>query len=181
MKVFADRTDPEYFYGFGENSRLYVSSDGGSSFTEKISPLPEGIDFGLIDCANKTEIRGDAGFFGRFYIAAGSHGLWLLEYDRESDVFCARRLTKEGDTVFRCGLGICEEPYIGGKKMIYVSAVIDSHYGFYRSEDEGAGWQLLNDEAHRFGEINSVEGDSRTRGRFFIASGSLGVIVGEEA
>ena len=64
--------------------------------------------------------------------------------------------------------------------MIYISGIIDSHYGFYRSEDEGESWQLLNDEKHRFGEVNSIEGDSRMRGRFFIASGSLGVIVGEE-
>ncbi|MCR5119776.1 MAG: endoglucanase, partial [Lachnospiraceae bacterium] len=83
MKVFADRCDPSYFYGFGENSRLYVSSDGGFSFVEKTSPLPEGIDFGLIDCANKTEIRGDAGFFGRFYVAAEKLGLWLLTYDKD--------------------------------------------------------------------------------------------------
>ncbi len=179
MKVFSDRVDPLYYFGFGENSRLYVSDDGGFSFSEKTSPLPEGIDFGLIDCANKTEIRGDAGFFGRFYIAAEKQGLWLLEYDKENAAFSARKLTKEGDTVYRCGLGFLEGSYIGGKKMIYISGIIDSHYGFYRSEDEGVSWQLLNDERHRFGEINSIEGDSRKYGRFFIASGSLGVIVGE--
>ncbi|MCR4586267.1 MAG: endoglucanase, partial [Lachnospiraceae bacterium] len=180
MKVFADRTDPAYFYGFGENGRLYVSSDGGSCFIEKHSPLPDDIDFGLIDCANKTEVRGDAGFFGRFYLAAAENGLWLLEYKKDSEAFTARKLSKDGDIVYRCGLGILDEPYIGGRKMIYISGIIDSHYGFYRSGDEGETWQLLNDEHHLFGEVNSIEGDSRMRGRFFIASGSLGVIVGEE-
>ncbi|MBR3307801.1 MAG: endoglucanase [Lachnospiraceae bacterium] len=180
MKVFADRTDPSYFYGFGEDSRLYVSSDGGRSFSEKPSLLPAGIQFGLIDCADKTEIRGDAGFSGRFYLALEKHGLWLLEYDREKDAFNAERLTKEGERVFRCGLGILDKAYTGMPKMIYINGIIDGHYGFYRSPDNGKSWQLLNDEEHRYGDINSIEGDSRHFGRFFIGSGSFGVIVGEE-
>ncbi|MBP5609522.1 MAG: endoglucanase [Lachnospiraceae bacterium] len=57
LKIMSDRTDPDHFYGFGDNSRLYVSSDGGRSFKELPSPLPEGIDFGLIDCADRTQIR----------------------------------------------------------------------------------------------------------------------------
>lgn len=180
MKVYADRTDPRYFYGFGENSRLYVSDDGGQSFRELPSPLPAGIDFSKVDCADKTEVRGDSGFFGRFYLALEKQGLWLLEYDKDSDAFSARRLSAEGDTVFRCGLGILKAPYIGSPKMIYICAILGGHYGFYRSADEGKSWQLLNDEKQLFGEINSIEGDSRVFGRFFIASGSFGVLYGEE-
>ncbi|MBR3525881.1 MAG: hypothetical protein IKO11_08535, partial [Lachnospiraceae bacterium] len=65
-------------------------------------------------------------------------------------------------------------------KMIYICAILDGHYGFYRSADEGKSWQLLNNEKQRFGEVNSIEGDSRVFGRFFIASGSFGVLYGEE-
>ena len=64
--------------------------------------------------------------------------------------------------------------------MIYISGIIDGKYGFYRSGDEGSSWEKLNDDKHLFGEVNSIEGDSRKRGRFFIGSGSMGVIVGEE-
>ncbi len=181
FKMFSDRTDPAYFYAFGENSRLYVSSDGARNFRELPSPLPAGIEFGLIDCADPTEIRPSAGFFGTFYIALREHGLWKLEYIKEDDSFKARCLTKEGDTVYRCGLGIKDEAYIGGAKMIYISGIIDGKYGFYRSGDEGSSWEKLNDDKHLFGEVNSIEGDSRKRGRFFIGSGSMGVIVGEEA
>ncbi|MCR5250150.1 MAG: endoglucanase [Lachnospiraceae bacterium] len=177
VKFMADPVDSSLFYGFGDHSRLYVSRDGGRSFTEENSPLPEGIEFGLIDCADRTEIRRDSGVRGRFYLALEKHGLWVLEYD---GAFRAQRLSRPGDTVFCCGLGFLEEPYIGGKKMIYISGILDGRYGFYRSADEGESWELLNDDEHRFGEINSVEGDSRCFGRFFIATGSLGVLVGEE-
>ncbi len=180
LKIYSDRTDPDHFYGFGENSRLYVSSDGGRSFKELPSPLPGGIDFGLIDSADRTQIRGNSGFFGVFYLALDKHGLWKLTYDKESMSFSAVKLSADGDTVYRCGLGIKEEPYIGGEKMIYICGTIGGEYGFFRSADEGRSWDKLNDEKHCFGDINSIEGDSRTYGRFFIGSGSLGVIVGEE-
>ncbi len=180
FKIFSDRVDPAYMYGFGENSRLYVSSDSGKSFRELASPFPEGIEFGLIDCANTTEIRGNSGFFGSFYIALNKTGLWKLEYDKDNDSFKARRLTEEGDIVYRCGLGIKDEKYIGGEKMLYISGVINGEYGFYRSADEGRSWEKLNDDKHLFGEVNSIEGDSRKKGRFFIGSGSMGAVVGEE-
>ena len=180
FKIMSDRVDPGYFYGFGENSRLYVSSDGGESFKELPSPLPEGIDFGIIDCADRTQIRGDAGFFGTFYLALEKHGLWKLEYDKEKESFSARKLSAEGDTVFRCGLGIKGATYTGAEKMIYICGIIDGVHGFYRSADEGKSWSKLNDAKQRFGDINCIEGDSRTFGRFYIGSGSFGVIVGEE-
>lgn len=180
LKIMSDRVDPGYFYGFGENSRLYVSKDGGRSFKELPSPLPEGIDFGMVDCADKTQIRGNSGFSGSFYLALDKHGLWKLTYDKDSDSFGALRLSAEGDSVFRCGLGIRDAVYTGGEKMIYICGIIGGEYGFFRSADEGKSWDKLNDDKHRFGDINCIEGDSRTFGRFFIGSGSLGVIVGEE-
>ncbi|MBP5609523.1 MAG: hypothetical protein J6X66_14810 [Lachnospiraceae bacterium] len=64
--------------------------------------------------------------------------------------------------------------------MLYICGVISGEYGFFRSDDEGKSWYKLNDDKHRFGDINSIEGDSRTYGRFYIGSGSFGVIVGEE-
>ena len=180
LKIMSDRVDPSYFYGFGEDSRLYVSRDGGESFKELSSPLPKGIDFGCIDCADRTQIRGDAGFFGTFYLALEKHGLWKLKYDKEKESFSARRLSAQGDTVFRCGLGIKGDTYTGAEKMIYICGIIDGEHGFYRSADEGKNWFKLNDGRQRFGDINCIEGDSRTFGRFFIGSGSFGVIVGEE-
>ena len=55
----------------------------------------------------------------------------------------------------------------------------DGEYGFYRSVDDGQSYVRLNTDKQMYGEINSVEGDSQVYGRFYIATGSRGVLYGE--
>lgn len=184
MKVFSDRVNPDVFYGFGEESELFISTDRGETFVQKETPeyLPK-VEFGLIDCANKTEIRGNAGFEGDFYLALGMMGLWRMNYDVASDTFEFELLSDTGEMIYRLGLGIAkeEDSYIGRKKTIYVCGVINDEYGFFRSDDEAKSWVKVNSASQMFGDINSIEGDSRTYGRFFIATGSVGVLYAEPA
>ncbi len=180
MKVFSDRVQAHLFYGFGEAGQVYVSRDGGQTFRQKECPIPAA-DFGLIDCANKTEVRGAAGETGVFYMALGAWGLWKLEYHDESDRFTCRRLSAEGETCLRCGLGLRRPggDYPGEPKAIYFCGTVDGEYGFYRTLDEGKTCQRLNGADQMYGEINSIDGDKRVFGRFYIATGSRGVLYGE--
>lgn len=181
IKVFSDRMNPKFMYGFGDHSQIYLSKDGGQSFYqyEITADFPD-VLFTLIDCANKTEVRGEAGKEGVFYLALAEHGLWKLKYDGTKDQFRLRKLTKEKDIVYRMGLGVIREngSYMEEDKALYISGVIDSVYGFYRSLDEASSWQRINLDHQMYGEINSIDGDSRTFGRFFIATGSRGVLYG---
>ena len=79
-------------------SFLYQRSDdhGDDHFYQISEPLCEGTVLGLIDCANKTEIRGDAGKEGVFYCAMGKYGLYRLKVDPETKEIQFVRLTKEG-------------------------------------------------------------------------------------
>lgn len=180
MKVFSDRTDSNVFYGFGEASQCYISLDGGASFRQYEMPgnFPK-VDFALIDCASKIEVRGESGKMGVFYMALGVYGLWKFRYD-VSAVY-AVRLSKDGDIFYRMGMGVIrpEGDYCKENKAIYTAAVIDGVYGFYRSEDDGKSFVRLNTDRQMYGEINSVEGDSRIYGRFYLATGSRGVLYGE--
>lgn len=179
MKVFADRVDSDVFYGFGEASQCYISHDGGLTFRQQIMPpeFPK-VDFTLIDCASKIEVRGENGKRGVFYMALSVCGLWKLIYD---DGITVRRLSKEGDVFYRMGLGVLRPggDYCKEDKAIYTAAVIDGVYGFYRSEDDGRTFIRLNTDRQMYGEINSVEGDSRVYGRYYLATGSRGVLYGE--
>lgn len=182
VKVYSDRTDSRLFYGFGQHSDFYISKDGGKTFCEY--DLPEGFpdtDFGMIDCANKTEVRGEAGRSGVFYLALNKGGLWKLEYDSVSDSVRTRRLTAEGDAVYRVGLGIgCPAgDYEKNSKAVYCNAKIAGVYGFYRTLDDGAVFERINTDRQMYGEINSIDGDSRVFGRFYLATGSRGLIYGE--
>lgn len=197
MKVFADRMDSDVFYGFGEASQCYISEDGGLTFRQHQTPadFPK-IDFAMIDCANKIEVRGETGKQGIFYMALGAYGLWKFIYGigatEKAESVTARkaagkvtavRLSKDGDTFYRLGLGILRPngDYYKENKAIYTAAVIDGEYGFYQSLDDGKTYTRLNTDRQMYGEINSVEGDSRVFGRFYLATGSRGVLYGEPA
>ena len=183
FKVFSDRVKNRLFYAFGDASQIYVSRDGGNTFCEKI--LPEGfpeVEFHYIDGADKTEVRGDAGRSGIFYLALQEHGLWKLTYNAETDELKAKHLTVDKEAVYAVGLGVRTPggPYLGADKAIYIAGSIGGEYGFYRSFDDAKTWERINTEKQMFGTIMSMDGDSRTFGRFFIATGTRGLIYGEQ-
>ena len=192
FKVYSDRCSGELFYGFDENGGLYVSKDGGYSYYERkvVATRRDGegiefpvIHFGKIDTANKTEVRGVAGEKGLFYMALAQEGLWKLKYEEEQDIFRAIKLMEDSDTCLRAGLGLGRAggTYIGEPKGIYLCGNIDGEYGFYRTFDEGETYERLNTDKQMYGEINSMDGDKKVFGRFFIATGSRGVLYGEQA
>lgn len=182
LKVFSDRCCSNVFYGFGEGSRLYVSIDFGATFIEIDIPhnLPR-LEMGLVDCANKTEIRAEAGKMGVFYLALREEGLWKLEIDAHNKSAKAKKLSKDGDIVYRMGLGKGSPhgEYMEESKAIYMAAKIQGVYGFYRTIDECKSFSKLNDDRQCFGEINSIEGDSQVYGRFYIGTGTRGLLYGE--
>lgn len=185
MKIFSDRTNPDVFYGFTDGFGMYISTDRGNCFHPlKVTGIPRNtIVFGLIDCANKTEIRGEAGKEGIFYIAAYEYGLWKLSVDIAKKCVCAVRLTKDGERVFAMGLGVLREngDYLRENKAVYICGEIEGGYGFFRSQDDGKSWVKMNNETQHFGDINSIDGDCRCFGRFYIATGSFGLKYGEIA
>lgn len=192
MKVFSDRMEEDIFYGFGEKGQLYVSRDGGKSYQQKPVHLlfkeaelaeaefPE-VEFGLIDCANKTEIRGVAGVSGVFYMALGQQGMWKYEYNKDTDCLHCKKLSKGGDTCLRLGLGlgVPDGDYVRDSKAIYLCGKVDGQYGFYCTLDEGESYLRLNEADQMYGQINSIDGDKRKFGRFYLATGSRGLLYGE--
>lgn len=135
----------------------------------------------MIDTANPSEIRGAAGENGVFYIAMARAGMWKLVYEADRDILTYTRLSGEGDSCMRLGLGLGRPggDYRTEPKAIYFCGIIDGEYGFYRTLDEGRSYERLNTERQMYGEINSIDGDKRVFGRFFLATGSRGVLYGE--
>ncbi len=64
------------------------------------------------------------------------------------------------------------------EKTIYMVGRMDGTYGFYRSFDNAATWERINDEGQMFGEIRAICGDRREAGVFYLASGSRGLLCG---
>ena len=184
LKVFSDRINPQYFYGFGDDLKLFISIDKGSTFRQLAGiPAMEGLELGLIDCANGTEIRGETGKEGVFFAALGQEGLLRITFRPADGEAVIERLTEEEDVVYRVGLGLLspDSDYRKDDKALYICGVIQGVYGFFRSLDQGKTWDKINSDRQQFGDINSIAGDSRQFGRYFIATGSLGLKYGVPA
>jgi len=186
FKTYSSKSKDSKLIGFDENGKIYLSVDGGKNFREKkiiakdrfgneIKPPIN--DFGYIDTANKTEVRFVKGNKILFYMALGENGLYKCSYSSSTSTFEYVRLTNEGENCYRVGVGIGKN----GKLALYFNGVIEGTYGFYRTFDEGETFQRINDDNQMFGEINSIDADKNVFGRFFLGTGSRGVIYGEEA
>ncbi|MBR4341864.1 MAG: endoglucanase [Lachnospiraceae bacterium] len=183
IKVFSDRCDAHIMYGFGDRSQIYISKDFGKTFREL--PIPNYFprtDFSQIDCFDKTEIRCESGKRGIIYLAMNHAGLWKLQYNKYTGTLDLNRLTMDGDTCFRIGLGLIHPgvDYLSENKAIFVSAIIGGEYGFYRSFNDGTTWERINTDKQMFGDINSIDGDKRVFGRFYLGTGTRGLIFGDE-
>ena len=178
LKVFSDRVDPEVLYGFGEESRIYVSTDRARSFYQVKVPdnFPK-LELAGIDGKMSVEIRMEAGKTGVAWISLGEGGLWKLIFNKRIRTAEFLRISKEKDVIFRQGMGKAAPESL--YNTLYVNGIIDGIYGFYRSINEGETWQRINTNKQMYGDIRSIAGDPRCFGRFYLATGSRGVLWGE--
>lgn len=180
-KVIADRRIPNIMYAFDTTRIIYVSNDGGNNFYQcEIAEYVPEYRLSLIDTMDKSSLCAERGKTGVFYMALGEDGIWKITYNAAENRLNFKRMTDDGKTFYRIGLGIGKDGnYLGGMKSIYAAASIDGIYGFYRSDNDGADWIRINDSKHMFGQINCITGDARTFGRFYIATGTRGLLYGE--
>jgi len=192
FKVFSDRTQNSVFYGFDECGGMYISVDFGDSFEKlPIQDFPNA-NFGLIDTINATEVRAVNGTSGIFYMALAKHGLWRIDFGPNLQSILLKmknnsapvenvspkikKISRDSDPVFRLGIGTTQSSEY---PALYFAGMVDGEYGFYRTEDDGQTFTRLNNKKQMFGDINSIEGDKNTYGRFYIATGSVGVLYGD--
>jgi hypothetical protein len=64
---------------------------------------------------------------------------------------------------------------------IYTSAKIDGVRGVFRSDDAGASWVRINDNAHQYGFIQCITGDPRIYGRVYFGTNGEGILYGDIA
>lgn len=174
IKIFSDRSDPERAYGFGENGQLYASFDGGESLRQMsvTGGFPECRMSG-IDGFKGGEIRFLHNKSGVCYAALKEHGLWRLEFGEDS----VSAMQIADSFVKTVGFGMGESEDI---PALYISGVLFSEYGFWRSFDLGESWARINTDTQMFGGIVSMDGDLREKGRVYIASGTRGGLYGDE-
>jgi len=57
---------------------------------------------------------------------------------------------------------------------LYVVGTIEGVYGILRSDDAGASWTRINDDAHQYGLLGAITGDPRIYGRVYMGTEGRG-------
>ncbi|AZR22631.1 cellulase [Xanthomonas vasicola] len=165
--VVADRVDAQRWYAADRVSgRLYESSDGAASFRD----TGQQIGSPARDERARPQLRPDPWRAGVVYLASPMLGVMRWQNGR------LHTLSKPDQAR---SLGIGKALRAGAPPALYLAGRVAGVDGIFRSDDEGAHWLRINDDAHRFGKPYSVTGDPRIPGRVYFATGGRGIFYGD--
>jgi photosystem II stability/assembly factor-like uncharacterized protein len=173
----ADRVNPKKFYAMSLfEGKLFLSTDGAATFTERALTLPDGLP--------KRAARGDnRGGQDHLYTTPGKEGdLWLAAFNG------LYHSTDSGATFARMD-GVSEIHAFGFGKAapgadyaaLYLVGVVNGQRGVLRSSDTARTWVRINDDRHQWGLVLQVTGDPKQYGRVYVGSHGRGIVYGDPA
>jgi len=168
LQPVADKAFDGVFYVFDRHTMtLLISVDGGASFKSVGSGFPK------VEGWESSQLA---------VVPGHVRDLWLaLPYGLIHSPDSATPFTSVGDVskAWAVGFGAPQAP--GGYPAVYLSGRVKGIDGLWRSDDAGATWTRINDDAHQFGRVMQITGDPRQYGVVYIAPGGRGVMVGKPA
>jgi hypothetical protein len=171
LKPVADRTAEGVFHVLDrERGQVLTSSDGGRRFAVALTGLPR---LAEPQWAQLVSAPGTA------------RELWLVLHDRLLHVpgaGQAPRRIEAVDEAWMMALGrgatsgaYRHSLYLWGRVRQGKAAPVE---GLFRSDDGGASFVRINDDAHRYGLLLSMAADPREHGTVYLAPHGRGVVVG---
>jgi photosystem II stability/assembly factor-like uncharacterized protein len=172
LKVVSDRVNPYKFYAYDSaRGQIYVSADGGETFQSGALGFPAG--YGTVHAV--------PGFEGELWLCTGSGSRHSVGSGLYRSVDSGQNFVhvKTIWEVYALGFGKAA----AGKSYpaIYVAGKLGGVEGFFRSDDGAVTWARINDDRHRFGQVNVITGDPRIYGRVYIGTGGRGILYGDPA
>ena len=170
LRVVSDRVNPNKFYGYDPaTGTVYASTDGGVSFAVRATGLPA--DIGSPGWTAEAQPKAVFGREGDLWLPSSS-GLY---HSTDSGANFTRLGTIDSAPLVGFGMAAPGASY----PAIYVVGTVSGVYGIFRSDDMGASWARINDEAHQYGALGTISGDPRIYGRVYIGTQGRGIVYGD--
>jgi len=177
-RVIADRVNPQKYYALALFAgKLFVSADGGETFTEQSLVLPNGLP------KNRMNRGDDRGGQDRVYATPGGEGdLWIAAFD-------GLYHSLDSGKTFKSLNGVEEIHAFGFGKAapgasypeLYLVGTVQGIRGIFRSDDIAETWARINDDQHQWGLLLHITGDPKQYGRVYVGSHGRGVLYGDPA
>ncbi|MEK5493823.1 X2-like carbohydrate binding domain-containing protein [Paenibacillus sp. FSL R7-0297] len=174
-KIASDRVNANKFYAFYAGT-FYVSTDGGASFTATgATGFPTNNVGDLQPNQAQISLKAMPGIEGDIWFAGGNtvenkYGIWHSVNSGAS--FTKLANVDEADLI-GFGKAAPGQSYMA----LYTVAQIDGVRGVFRSDNAGASWVRINDNAHQYAKINmAITGDPRIYGRVYLGTNGRGTL-----
>ena len=167
--ISSDKVQSHTFYSY-TNGVWYLSTDGGATYNSTL-----GSDIGLPSTVTGTVPVAHTSVAGYLYLSLGPDGIYKSEDFGQS--WCKQ--TEDGVTPSLFTIGAPKPGCANPALYIWGTAGPATPVGLYRSDDNGANWVRINDDAHQYGGPTVLQGDSRVYGRLFMGTGGRGILRAE--
>jgi len=165
FRLAADRVNPQKFYVYDASTgKVYVSTDGGLSFTVKTAVLPALPEYAL----PPSSARAALGVEGEVWFTTGK------ELFRTRDSGQSFQIVEGVTESF--GVGFGKAPEGASFPAVYLNGTIGGVSGIYRSDDAGATFTRINDDRHQYATAGVITGDPRRFGRVYLGTHGRGIL-----
>lgn len=163
-QVRSDRVSGNRFYAFAAGT-FYTSTDGGASFVaSSATGLP----------TDAVKFKAVPGFDGHIWLT-GDTGLY-----RSTDAGATFSAVAGVDASRNVGFGMAASG--ASYPAIYLVGTLEGVAGVFRSNDEGASFVRINDDAHQYGNMGeAITGDPRLYGRVYLGTNGRGILYADPA
>ena len=155
QEAIADTVNDAVFYAFDNGTgTVLVSRDGGASF----APLYQ-------LTAGAGQLRVVPGREGDLWLAAGTA------------LYHGQKAVAGVDAAWQVTFGRAAPG--SDYPAVFLWGKVKGEEGLWRSDDAGANWLRINDDAHRFGQMRAIAGDPREYGTLYISPDGRGTMMGK--
>jgi hypothetical protein len=157
--VESDRVNPKTFFAYA-GGKLYTSRDGGSTFTASSASLPT---------SGRAHFHAVPGVAGEVWFA-GETGLL-----RSTDA--GATFTKITSVASAVNVAFGKAAPGASHMALFLVGTVGGVTGVFRSDDTGASWIRVNDDAHQYGNAgDALAGDPRVYGRVYLGTNGRGIV-----